>query len=211
MKSKTTAVVLALFLGGLGIHRFYVRNVGLGILYLVFFWTFIPAIAALIDAIVWITWSDEKWNAKYNDEIKRNYVSSDQPAPVASVPQVDADTAKDIELGRATHFYPTLAGFQYHDAPKLAEHLRPGVQLKLVREPDNEYDPKAVRVMYGENKIGYLPRQYANSFAKQIDRGDVIDVSVFRHSPHNDDFEKIQLELIDINFFNRAKRIIKAH
>lgn len=51
-KNKALFVVLALFLGGLGIHRFYLGNVGLGILYLVFFWTAIPAIAAFIEAIV---------------------------------------------------------------------------------------------------------------------------------------------------------------
>lgn len=51
-KSKTTFVLLALFLGGFGAHRFYLGNIGLGILYLVFFWTFIPAIVALVEAIV---------------------------------------------------------------------------------------------------------------------------------------------------------------
>lgn len=50
--SKVAYVLLALFLGGLGIHNFYAGKTGLGILYLVFCWTFIPAIAALIQAII---------------------------------------------------------------------------------------------------------------------------------------------------------------
>ena len=33
-KSKTTALLLCIFLGGLGAHRFYVGKVGTGILYL---------------------------------------------------------------------------------------------------------------------------------------------------------------------------------
>ena len=49
---KVTYVLLALFLGGLGIHNFYAGKTGLGILYLVFCWTFIPAVAALIQAII---------------------------------------------------------------------------------------------------------------------------------------------------------------
>lgn len=36
----------------LGIHNFYAGKVGLGVLYLVFCWTFIPAIAALVQAII---------------------------------------------------------------------------------------------------------------------------------------------------------------
>lgn len=51
-KSKVAFVLLALFLGGLGIHRFYLGNWGLGLLMLVFCWTGIPVIVAAIEAIV---------------------------------------------------------------------------------------------------------------------------------------------------------------
>lgn len=33
-KKKTTALLLCIFLGGLGIHRFYVGKIGTGIIYL---------------------------------------------------------------------------------------------------------------------------------------------------------------------------------
>ncbi len=49
-KNPTTAVVLALLLGGIGGHQFYLGNTVLGILYLVFSWTFIPAFIAFIEA-----------------------------------------------------------------------------------------------------------------------------------------------------------------
>jgi len=51
-KSKIAFVLLALLLGGLGIHRFYLGNWILGLLMLAFCWTFIPAFIALIEAIV---------------------------------------------------------------------------------------------------------------------------------------------------------------
>ena len=51
-KSNTTAVLLALFLGGLGIHKFYLGETGLGILYLLFCWTYIPSIVAFFEAFV---------------------------------------------------------------------------------------------------------------------------------------------------------------
>ena len=50
-KNPTTAIVLALFLGGVGGHHFYMGNVGLGFLYLIFVWTFIPAIVALVECL----------------------------------------------------------------------------------------------------------------------------------------------------------------
>ena len=66
MKSKTTAAILAFFLGGIGIHRFYLGQGGLGIAYLLFCWTFIPAIIAIIDFIIFLTMDEDKFNAKYN-------------------------------------------------------------------------------------------------------------------------------------------------
>jgi TM2 domain-containing membrane protein YozV len=41
--------LLALFLGCFGVHHFYLGRVGLGILYLCFCWTGIPAILGLIE------------------------------------------------------------------------------------------------------------------------------------------------------------------
>jgi TM2 domain-containing membrane protein YozV len=64
-KTKIGAALLAIFLGGLGVHKFYLGDTGLGILYLVFFWTAIPAILGLIEGIVWLTESDEAWLVRY--------------------------------------------------------------------------------------------------------------------------------------------------
>lgn len=66
MKSKFTTAMLALFLGGLGIHRFYLSQNKLGLFYLLFCWTFIPAIIATIDFFVFIFMSENNFNLKYN-------------------------------------------------------------------------------------------------------------------------------------------------
>lgn len=64
-KSKVAAGVLALLLGGIGIHKFYLGRAGQGILYILFCWTFIPAIIALVEGIVYLCSSDEAFAAKY--------------------------------------------------------------------------------------------------------------------------------------------------
>lgn len=66
MKSKSIAALLAFFLGGLGIHRFYLRQNGMGILYLIFSWTFIPTLIAFFDFFVLIFMSESSFNNKYN-------------------------------------------------------------------------------------------------------------------------------------------------
>lgn len=64
-KSKAVAALLAFFLGGFGVHKFYLGEVGLGILYLLFCWTFIPALIALIEGIVYLSTSDQRFAQKY--------------------------------------------------------------------------------------------------------------------------------------------------
>lgn len=63
-KSRTTAIILALFVGGLGIHKLYLKD-GKWWLYLIFCWTFIPAIIALYELIQYAMMSDEAFHAKY--------------------------------------------------------------------------------------------------------------------------------------------------
>lgn len=64
-KSRIAAALLAFFLGGLGVHKFYLGKVGQGILYLLFCWTFIPAIISFIEFIIYLCESDEAFAKKY--------------------------------------------------------------------------------------------------------------------------------------------------
>lgn len=64
-KDRVTAAILALFLGGIGAHKFYLGSIGEGILYLLFFWTAIPAIIGFIEGIIYLTKSDEEFWRQY--------------------------------------------------------------------------------------------------------------------------------------------------
>jgi TM2 domain-containing membrane protein YozV len=48
-KSEVAGFLMAFFLGGIGGHRFYMGQVGLGFLYLLFFWTLIPGLCAFVE------------------------------------------------------------------------------------------------------------------------------------------------------------------
>lgn len=80
MKNKIVAAVLAWFLGGFGVHRFYLGQVGKGLLYLLFFWTGIPFLIAFIDFILFLTMSEKKFNFRYNQE----YIQQLYPQPAAA-------------------------------------------------------------------------------------------------------------------------------
>jgi len=48
-RDEVVGILLALFLGSFGAHHFYLRRTGLGILYLLFFWSGIPALLGFIE------------------------------------------------------------------------------------------------------------------------------------------------------------------
>lgn len=48
-KQDMLGVLLALFLGGLGAHHFYMRRSGLGIMYLLFCWTGVTTIIGRVE------------------------------------------------------------------------------------------------------------------------------------------------------------------
>ncbi|NLJ17012.1 MAG: TM2 domain-containing protein [Clostridiales bacterium] len=64
IKNKIAAGLLAIFLGGFGIHKFYLGKVGMGILYLVFCWTYIPALIGFVEGIIYLTQSDHNFCVK---------------------------------------------------------------------------------------------------------------------------------------------------
>src|SRR5271167_3897704 len=56
-RDEVVGILLALFLGSFGLHHFYLRRTGLGILYLCFFWTGIPAILGFFECFSMPAWS----------------------------------------------------------------------------------------------------------------------------------------------------------
>lgn len=63
--NQTTAGILALLFGGIGAHKFYQGNNGLGLIYLCFSWTFIPLVIGLIEGILILTADKIEYEQKY--------------------------------------------------------------------------------------------------------------------------------------------------
>ena len=71
-----------------------------------------------------------------------------------------------------------LAGFQYHQGEIAWSHLRPSQPLRLVREPDNRHDPRAVAVYWRETKLGYVPRTENTAVAQLLDHGQTLEARI---------------------------------
>ena len=65
VRSKIAAGVLGILLGGLGIHKFYLGRIGLGIVYILFVWTGIPSIIGLVEGIIYLCTDDLTFQLKH--------------------------------------------------------------------------------------------------------------------------------------------------
>lgn len=79
MKNRILAALLALFFGWIGIHKFYLRDTGSGIFYIILMAIGssmrlpISMFLGFLDALVLFTMSDDKFDQKYNKEYDRRY------------------------------------------------------------------------------------------------------------------------------------------
>lgn len=64
-KDRTVAVLLALFLGFIGAHKFYLGQPGWGVLYVLFSWTMIPFLAGLVEAVIYLVMGEYEFRARY--------------------------------------------------------------------------------------------------------------------------------------------------
>lgn len=65
-KNRSTAAFLALLLGLFGVHKFYLGRPVAGLVYLMFFWSGIPGVVALVEGILYLVQSDADFNRTYN-------------------------------------------------------------------------------------------------------------------------------------------------
>ena len=67
-RNKVVAGLLAIFLGILGIHKFYLGQTIWGIIYLLFCWTYIPFWIGLAEGVIYLLMSNEDFDEKYNQK-----------------------------------------------------------------------------------------------------------------------------------------------
>ena len=65
-----------------------------------------------------------------------------------------------------------VAGTSYNNLTEIEKEIKPNeTQLALVREPKNKYDTFAVKVLFKDHKLGYIPRDKNQTIARLMDAG----------------------------------------
>jgi hypothetical protein len=77
--------------------------------------------------------------------------------------------------------FSTIVGtaFRPHEAKVVFQQIALGeTHFQLVREPDNQYDPLAIKVIYQDEHVGYLARANNITIANALDDGAEPEVEV---------------------------------
>jgi len=88
-----------------------------------------------------------------------------------------------------------LAGFRYYEGKRLWSEMKVGDTLQLVREPDNSYDPNAVRVDWHGHKLGYVPRADNEALARFMDRGSKAEARITRLKKSRNPWQRMEFEV----------------
>lgn len=79
------------------------------------------------------------------------------------------------------------------------------VPVTLVREPDNEFDNNAIKVVVRDEQVGYIPSSVSKQLAKEIDSGGrwhgVVDRVLM--SPNNPEQPGIRIKVFEIEQVER--------
>ena len=95
MKRRTYAIIfslISLLCMGIGIQNFYLRRNLRGVLYILFFWTFIPFLLCIVDLLKFIFMTDDEFDIKYNkDYLDENgiYYNTDNVVDIVEYSTVD--------------------------------------------------------------------------------------------------------------------------
>lgn len=68
-RNKWVAAALAFFLGGFGVHKFYLGQTGMGVVYLLFCWTFIPLLASLVETLMLVVADEREFDVRFNSRL----------------------------------------------------------------------------------------------------------------------------------------------
>ena len=74
------------------------------------------------------------------------------------------------------------------------------VDLELVEEPDNPHDPNAIKVMFGEDRVGYVKRADILSVVENFKRVRA-SKKLITYMKFNNDFEDAPTDNSDLAYF----------
>ena len=94
-----------------------------------------------------------------------------------------------------------VAGVKFHESHLVMDELEVGTEFDMVAEPDNKYDPNAVRLEFDYVKvneiistmIGYVPAKFSAEIAAFLEIGEDPICLITELNPQSKPWERIKV------------------
>lgn len=176
MKKKTTRILITVFGGLFGLHKFMEKKFGMGVLY--FFTGGLFGIGWIFDIIKECT--AKPIVCQYNAYEPVSRFIGNESYEVQSA--VAGSSFYNETISKAMQINPNY-GLSDENIVKLGknrvyEYYPLHKNVVLVPEPKNSHDPNAVKVMLNNNLIGYIPSENALFVRKLLADKSLLSASV---------------------------------
>lgn len=108
-----------------------------------------------------------------------------------------------------THVF-FIAGVQHHQMHEVMNVLKPNIELILVPEPDNKYDPNAVKIelhiaetsgeqiIEKQTMLGYVPKKFSSEVVAKFAAGRTLQCIIVGFYPEAKSWERCYVEIRQI-------------
>lgn len=145
--SKAALLLFTFFLGGMGAHKFYVGKNLQGVFYLLFFWTGIPGLIAMVEFIIYIF--------THTEQLQRRYPESHGGAAVACV--VGAVGLVFVMGILAAIAIPTFLSYQSKAACQMVENEAQRASVAVSEYFLDTVNTRAPSIPELTEAVGYAP------------------------------------------------------
>lgn len=88
-----------------------------------------------------------------------------------------------------------VAGVQFRPSKGIVEGLTQGTELYLEPEPENKFDPNAIKVMFGHEHLGYIPAKFAAEIGAAMEIHDDLHCILTTYEPKSKPWERLGLTI----------------
>ncbi len=89
----------------------------------------------------------------------------------------------------------SVAGFQFYDGPRLIDQMKIDDRLHLKAEPENVYDDFAVKIVFREQHIGYVPRSDNRHISRMLQQNVPLVCRISEIDPDEDHWQMLKVRV----------------
>ena len=92
-----------------------------------------------------------------------------------------------------------IAGVQHHELHEVIEDLNEGDELDLICEPDNKFDPNAIRIEIEDTMLGYVPKKFSAEVSAALEVGHDLECKITKLTPSAKPWEQCEVAIAQID------------